>query len=64
MNLESYYKNNHFLSTAEKNSNEILGFRRGVNTVFTFLVCHVAYIDNRLSTFVDSLFTFQGGTLR
>jgi len=61
--LEFYYKINDFLSTAEKNTNEILGFRRSVDKVFTFLVCYVAYIDSLLWTFRDSLFT-EGGTVR
>ena len=64
MNLEFYHKINDFLSTVEKNSNENLGFRHGVDKVFTFLGCYVAYIDSRLLTFRDSLFTFEGGTVR
>jgi len=64
MNLEFYYEINDFLGTAEKNSNEILDFRRGVDTMFTFLVCYVACIDSRLSTFRDNLFNFEGDTIR
>jgi hypothetical protein len=62
--LELYHKINDFLSTVEKKSNEILGLRHGVDTVFTLLGCYVAYIDRRLLTFRDSIFTFQGGTFR
>lgn len=64
MNQEFYYKINDFLSTAERNSNEILGFHCDVDEVFTFLGCYVAYIDSRLPTFRDSVFTFEGSAFK
>jgi hypothetical protein len=50
--------------TAEKKNKEILGFLRGVDTVFTFLGCYLAYIGSRVPTFRDSIFTFECGTDR
>ena len=63
MNPEFYYEINDFISTAERTSNEILGFHCDIVAVFTFLGCYVAYIDSRLPTFRDSVFTFEGSTV-